>query len=563
MPSFNRVILVLAQLLCWSIALAAQTNANVSSAATASISGQVRLNGEAWRGVTVVLRPERVSAATGQRSPHQVVSDANGNYRISGIVPGDYTLSVLDPEFVIVGELTTGLRGKLFHLNSGEKIANADLELKRGGVITGRVTDSTGQPLVRERIELTKLRADGQPQPSPFNYPALKMTDEHGVYRIVGLPEGRYLISIGTSPQPHTDRPLTNPSTHIKTYHPGVTDPAQARVVIVSAGLEIPDVDISVAKANRTHEIHGRVIAAETGTPVSGVEILYQPLGKDGRFGPGWRPSKGRSNAEGEFQITGLLPGKYVLYARATGTEEGISEPVVCEVSASTVKDLKLSFGRGASLSGVVVLEGIDDPTVIAKLMQNEIVWINKAQPFLIPRNSSTKLNADGSFQLNGIAAGKIQLSLVVNPALGGFWVKRLERNGVPQPDGIEVAANENLTNLKVVVGYANLTLRGEVKVIGGTLPSHRGIYVNARRLDKSGPGIIGATVDARGLFILENLLPGEYELRLVSMIYQPGEPRDTELSKLISGVRRKVTIGQAEQPPVVLVIDLSQKGIQ
>jgi len=169
-------------------------------------------------------------------------------------------------------------------------------------------------------------------------------------------------------------------------------------------------------------------------------------------------------------------------------------------------------------------------------------------------------LNADGSFHIEGLQSGKVNLSLVINPTVGGFFVKRVERNGVPQPDGIEVGPRENLSNVRVIVEYANLTLRGEVKIVGGKLPPSRWIYANATRLNESQPRTYGANVDARGQFNFENLLPGEYEVHLVSMIYQPGEPQDKGLSKLISSVRQKVSLGGANQSPITLVIDLSQK---
>lgn len=545
------------QLLCWPLALAAQTSG--AQSLTATISGQVRLNGEPQRGVAVVLRPERMTVPPGPQSVHQAQSDERGNYRITGIVAGAYNLSLLDPELVIVGGIATGLRGKLLNLTAGEQLEDADLELKRGGVITGRVTDTEGRPLRREQIELIKFKEDGQPQTSAFNHPMSKLTDEEGGYRISGLPEGRYLIAVGMAQQ--ESKPFVNYSAYPKTYHPGVADPAQARAIAVSPEAETTNVDI-VVPARRTYEIHGRVVAAETGQPVGGIEILYRPIRGEERVNIGWRPAQERSKADGEFHIGGLPPGKYALYARAVGEAETVSEPVVCEIATSALEGINLSLSRGASLSGVVVLEGTESPAVLAKLAQNHIYANSKAKSALTPPKEPTKLREDGSFLIQGVPPGKVHLALVINPALGGFWVRRVERNGVAQPDGIEVGANEKVSNLRVVVGYSNLALRGEVKVIGGKLPPHYGIYVNANRVDGTPPKTIGANVDTRGQFRLENLLPGEYELRLVSLIYQPGEPRDPQLSKLIASIRQKVTVGK-EQPIITLVIDLSQRNNQ
>src|SRR5262249_58606838 len=97
-----------------------------------------------------------------------------------------------------------------------------------------------------------------------------------------------------------------------------------------------------------------------------------------------------------------------------------------------------------------------------------------------IPFDGSTKLNADGSFYIKGMQSGKVKLSLVINPRVGAFFVKRVEHNGAPQPDGIEIGPGENLSNVRIVVVYANLTLRGEVKIIGGEFASSPGVRVKA-----------------------------------------------------------------------------------
>ncbi|HEY8460620.1 MAG TPA: carboxypeptidase-like regulatory domain-containing protein [Blastocatellia bacterium] len=98
------------------------------------------------------------------------------------------------------------------------------------------------------------------------------------------------------------------------------------------------------------------------------------------------------------------------------------------------------------------------------------------------------------------------------------------------------------------------------MKVVGGNLPPHIGIYVNLFRISESESGPpMGVHVDARGQFIFQNIAPGDYEIRLISYNYQPGE-RSGSLSKLIYNARRKVTVGPNSQPTVTIVIDLSQK---
>src|SRR6266508_1850246 len=98
-------------------------------------------------------------------------------------------------------------------------------------------------------------------------------------------------------------------------------------------------------------------------------------------------------------------------------------------------------------------------------------------------------------------------------------------------------------------------------KLVGGSLPPHIGIYVNLNRVNESESGsILGAFVDGRGQFMFQNLIPGDYEVRLIGNNFQPGEPRDKYLSKLIYNTKQKVSVGANSQQTVTLVIDLGQK---
>jgi hypothetical protein len=85
--------------------LAAQSTIKVEKQRTATVSGQVTLNGEPLGGVTVRLFPERMSASGDPRSPLQAVADEEGKYRITGIIAGSYRVSILPDEFLITGGL--------------------------------------------------------------------------------------------------------------------------------------------------------------------------------------------------------------------------------------------------------------------------------------------------------------------------------------------------------------------------------------------------------------------------------------------------------------------------
>jgi hypothetical protein len=339
-----------------------------------------------------------------------------------------------------------------------------------------------------------------------------------------------------------------------------MSDPFRALAVVVGEGSETAGVDILVADASKTFDIKGRVVSAETGDPVAGIEIFYS-LYRDrgGVVGP--RSKGARSNLAGEFLFQALLPGKYVLYPQTDAGREYFSEPVICEIKDGGLDGIEVKLQQGGSVSGAIVIEGADDPAIQEKLSHVRIGGFSKnRQPVILPRESA-RVNADGSFRLAGLRPGKIYFSLVCESKDGCFSIKRIERDGALVEDGLEIGSGESLANMRVVAGYGNLTLRGEVKVIGGSLPPHLGIYVNLNRVNESESGsTLGAFVDGRGQFIFQNLIPGDYEVRLIGTNFQPAEPRDKSLSKLIYNTRQKISIVNNNQATVTLVIDLSQK---
>src|SRR5262249_6508450 len=127
-------------------------------------------------------------------------------YRLTGIPAGQYSVNAFAPA-LIAGDNRFGSQGKSINLNDGETVEGVDLALRTGGAITGRVTDADGQPLVQENVQLyvaveqDRSPAVGQqdrkfPMYLPYNY-MMSITDDRGVYRLFGVPPGRYVIAVG------------------------------------------------------------------------------------------------------------------------------------------------------------------------------------------------------------------------------------------------------------------------------------------------------------------------------------------------------------------------------
>src|SRR5262249_44079735 len=153
-------------------------------------------------------------------------------------------------------------------LDEGEVREKIDFALIRGGVMTGKVMDDEGAPLIARRLQLYGVDEQGQKRnyQGPFVY-EMSETDDRGVYRIYGLPPGRYIISAGGDPL------RGGGGKFALTYHPDTTDEKQAKVIEIKEGSEVTDVDIRFGSARKTYEAAGRVVDRETGKPVPRIYV--------------------------------------------------------------------------------------------------------------------------------------------------------------------------------------------------------------------------------------------------------------------------------------------------
>jgi carboxypeptidase family protein len=510
---------------------------------TATISGLVTLKGEPARGVEVIMVTDVRWSANALRAR----TDENGRFSFTSVAGGSYEIFAVAPGYVSAFEMHSAA--------DGVKVENVDLKIKRGGVIAGRIRDSEGRPVIEEKITVKKLDENNN-HLSPANYNPddnMSRTDDRGVYRIYGLREGRYLVSVGYAPDARGV--AESRRFYPRVFYPKATSESEAKVIQVSEGSEATDVDITVSDPKEARDVSGRVVDAGTGEPVEGVKIEVRGVSSDGSPSDGGRESE--SGPNGGFRVSGLLPGKYALLTKPRLNNGFVSAPVIFDVSESDASGIELKVRRDTgSISGIVVIEGTNDPKVLAKLSQ---VYLYATIILAAPKTGArveilpVQVNADGSFRMDGLPAGKARIYRWGQS--DDLTIARIERNGAPAGERIEIAAGEQVTGVRVVFLYGALTLRGEMKVVGGTLPADCRFSIDALRADQNAEYSLSAWTDNRGQFVIENLAPGEYEIR--------GNPRcqDPEIGKRFPSVKKRVFVGGDNQQPVTFVVDLSEKG--
>src|SRR5262245_34679485 len=127
---------------------------------TATISGLVTLKGEPARDVEVILSTEIRWSANAPRAR----TDENGRFSFTSVAAGSYEIFAVAPGYVSPEEMRMVSPGRTLSVADGAKVENVDLEIKRGGVIAGRIRDSRGRPVIEETITLNKLDRNSKPQ---------------------------------------------------------------------------------------------------------------------------------------------------------------------------------------------------------------------------------------------------------------------------------------------------------------------------------------------------------------------------------------------------------------
>ena len=122
-------------------------------------------------------------------------TDADGRYAVSGLPAGRYTLTAQKRGYVTLqfGQTRAFEQGTPLQLESGETLTGIDLQLPRGGVMTGRVLDQHGQSAVGVAVSAQRYRfALGRWD--LVSAGSGDRTDDRGVYRLYGLPPGDYYV---------------------------------------------------------------------------------------------------------------------------------------------------------------------------------------------------------------------------------------------------------------------------------------------------------------------------------------------------------------------------------
>jgi hypothetical protein len=177
----------------------------------------------------------------------------------------------------------------------------------------------------------------------------------------------------------------------------------------------------------------------------------------------------------------------------------------------------------------------------------------------------SSRIGSDGGFILKGIRPGKVMIqAFSMNGA--ALNITRIERGGVEMRNEIMVTEREEISGVRIVLGKGSCVIRGQVNVTGGGALKDWRMSVRASSEKEGGASLFGdsggsAEVDDKGRFVIEGLLPGEYQLTL--MVTSRADTNSTFRPDdgVPVPVTQKALVTKGQEAQVTMTLDLSKKN--
>jgi protocatechuate 3,4-dioxygenase beta subunit len=515
-------------------------------------------------------------------------------------------------------------RGMTIPIADNQQVQDVRLAMPRTGNISGRVLDSDGEPMGHARVQaMEAIYQNGKKRLYTLN---VVQTNDLGEFSLYWLPPGEYYVSavpedpsrqnvmfsvsppgIGghrsdAMPPVVTRKNLPDGSFTEEVYRPiyygGGTDPQRAQKIDVRPG-SANSIELSFAGAHtQAFHIRGRAMNGVTGQPAEGAQIRLYPLD--------WTATAvvpyARVDKAGNFDIKGVAPGSYAIYAAAStrdpnapnpanlqgvppaqleqliaqgvniggGIPIGVRFPV--EMGSQHLENVSLNLLPGGALLGDFIFEGNLATTLTAQQKSSFRVSLARhpdipglslggASAGNIPNNA-----ADTSFRLPSIFPGdfRVMVSPLLNPfswtpqtladPLSNIFVKSVRYGSADVlNDGLRLESHNPDQRLQIVLSTGG-RLEGVVTSDRGEpLPNVKVALVPDFAYRSREELYRNAVTDTSGRFRIQGIAAGDYRAFAWEDIAD-GAWQDADILRGVESRGKPVRIGEAGQTAVELV---------
>ncbi|HEX4950750.1 MAG TPA: carboxypeptidase-like regulatory domain-containing protein [Blastocatellia bacterium] len=356
-----------------------------------------------------------------------MTTDVDGNFKFDKLLAGQFVITPSAPGYYNPQKKNEWQEGITINLSDGEQASGQGFVLRRGAVVTGRLFDANGRPVIEQQVVLKKIGGSAK----TLLIMCSENSDDRGVYRCYGLEPGKYIVGAGNDPKENAGMMIGTRS-YVRAWYPGVAQEEQATPVEVTVEKEASGIDLKLERKKKGFKVMGRVLDVDNGKPVPNIIIALGTVNDEG-LTMGYSIGGGSgSNAEGEFKLEGIIKGKYRAIPQPYGNTEYVGESVILEVNEGDVTGIEVQMRKGATIQGTAVLEEGATPEA-----QRKLVGVNLVAQARDPKAKETDwygatnfwsgIDAAGNVQFKGVRTGNVTINLTGKKAKG-LSIRRLSK---------------------------------------------------------------------------------------------------------------------------------------
>jgi hypothetical protein len=471
------------------------------------------------------------------------MTDDRGRFAFQGLEEATYTLQIQANGYVAqpYGQRFPNGPGTPIPLGAGQLVKDVNVSLTPAANISGRIRDTSEQPLINVPVQLLRYSydANGQRRYQPVG---ATLTNDRGEYRMYWVTPGRYYMLAGVSPSGGDPlesmmlmtlggaQPNGNdvPAVQNYAFYPGVPEIGNARVLDLQPGADLQAIDLALTVKPRTYSVRGRLIDSRTGQPPvrANVSAIPQTPGLAGtsqivNMGPG--ASRNYNAATGAIEIRDLLPGTYTVIARVQdlptagrGGPVGRSAGMLqVAIASSDVEGITLAVVPAVSLPGRLRVEGQLPQGATMDRFRFRLVALGATAAMQqtlqdVSSGPSVAAAADGTFRLNNILPGEYRVDVT---GLQGAILKEVRFEGADVLNSPLRFSGSTNSGLDIVIAVGGGRINGALTdVRSQPVPSTRVVLVPDRSRYRSDL-YKTATTDQNGQFVLAGIPPGDYKV--------------------------------------------------
>ncbi|HWS86465.1 MAG TPA: carboxypeptidase-like regulatory domain-containing protein [Pyrinomonadaceae bacterium] len=240
---------------------------------TGTVFGQAHRRNYYWKEGENVFKPVAGAEVTveGPDLSRELKTDAEGRFRLGGLAPGKYRVTMKVPP----GLFYETAKGETRAVSSEVEVAargcaQAEFYLEADTRVAGRVLEASGRPAADLRLQMRGAASD----PRNINTFLYAKTDAEGRFEFKAVPPGEYLLGVRILGS--VGEPLPYP----RTYYPGTPSKEAASVVKVGEGERVGDLEMRLPPRLEEYEVTGTVVY-EDGRPAPSASVYVDQMEDD------------------------------------------------------------------------------------------------------------------------------------------------------------------------------------------------------------------------------------------------------------------------------------------